>query len=172
MTLRNKLGTGFAALAVSAVPFALAASPAAACTDVSPAPGGSAPSGPAVSCTLVTETVSGGNLTLTGPATATGGAITLGADQTSTYSLATLATGDNTGSGNGWNEAIAQTQFTTGTHTLPTSETIAPGSFTAVGASTLPTSEGGADILTAVTATNGTVFSEFADRSEERRVGK
>ena len=116
MSLRNKLGTGFAALAVSAVPFAMSASSAAACTNV---PSAASP-GPATSCTIITETVTGGNYTLTAPANVTATGTTLnGTDQSSTYSVA-LATGDNTGSGAGWNETISQSVFTNvgATHTI------------------------------------------------------
>ena len=95
---------------------------------------------------------------------------TLGANQTETYSLATLATGDNTGSGAGWSEDISQSPFVgtagpalTNTDNIPTAETIAPGTFTAVGTSTLPVTDAvNPDLATAVTA-DGSTQTEFAD---------
>src|ERR1039458_851123 len=139
------LKTGLATLAVAAVPFAIAASPAAACTVNG-----------FTTCTTVTETVGAGSLTLTSPSNVQPTGITFGTDQTNSYTL-DLNTGDNTGSGAGWNEALSQTPFTAstsevgGTSTLPTAETIASAAtFTAVGASTLPTPS--AANLTAVTA--------------------
>src|ERR1039457_7182343 len=95
MTRLGTFKTGLATLAVAAVPFALTAAPAAACSNVNPAPGFGTPTGPAVSCTTVTEQVNAGSLTLVGPATATPSPKTISSsDQTNTYTLA-LATGDN-----------------------------------------------------------------------------
>jgi hypothetical protein len=66
----------------------------------------------------VTEVVTGGSLTLTANGTATATPTTLGAkDQIQHYSIAEN-TGDNTGTGDGWNETISQTTFTSGSHTI------------------------------------------------------
>jgi hypothetical protein len=83
------------------------------CANVNPAPGGSSPTGPAVACTTVNLVVNGGGLSLiANPTATTTPGVTLSAvgDQTSAYSI-DLATGDNTGTGNGWNEQLSQTAF-------------------------------------------------------------
>jgi hypothetical protein len=57
-------------------------------------------------------------LTLTAEAAKTASATTLGPkDQIQHYSIPEV-TGDNTGTGHGWNETISQTTFTSGSHTI------------------------------------------------------
>ena len=73
MSLRSSLKLAVATGAAVAVPFLFAASASASytCTNVPVAPGVATPSGPAVACTEVSETVVGGSLTLSAPETAT-----------------------------------------------------------------------------------------------------
>lgn len=119
MSFRSSVKLGLATAAVVAVPFVMAASASASYVCSNESPNAATPLlGPAVACTTVTETVTGTALTLTAPSEVAAGSTTLGAvDKTTTYSIGET-TGDNTGTGNGWQEAIAQTPFTSGAHTL------------------------------------------------------
>jgi hypothetical protein len=81
-------------------------------------------------------------LAVTTPATASFSSTLDGTDQTPTYTLPT-ALSDVRGSGSGWNLQISQTQFTTGSQTLPTSASSITGTTSVCagpGTCTAPTS--------------------------------
>jgi hypothetical protein len=102
------------------------------CTNYSPAdPGTTGSDGssvtttsPATACTVVTNVINGGLLTVTAPANVSAtpdDLLSTAGDQVNAYSIP-LATGDNTGSGNGWSESISQSPFSdTHGHGLGTS---------------------------------------------------
>src|ERR1017187_6339832 len=98
---------------------------------------------PASGNTTVTEVVTAGSLTLSGPDATTAGAVAAGVvtpgatvlngtDQLKGYSLSPLNVTDNTGTGAGWNETISQTTFSHGSNVINpgTSESITGGALT------------------------------------------
>jgi len=92
----------------------------------------------ATSCTIAgTATLTGGTLTVEAPPTLSWSGTLSGASQ-SLGTQATVSPIDATGSGLGWNISLTSTQFTTGTHTLPTSALTINGSSTSATSTTGP----------------------------------
>jgi hypothetical protein len=92
----------------------------------------------ATSCTIGgTATLTGGTLTVEAPPTLSWSGTLSGASQ-SLGAQATVSPIDATGSGLGWNITLTSTQFTTGTHTLPTSALTINGSSTSATSTTAP----------------------------------